>query len=99
MLDAVKMLIAFFSFKSSTSKKLSNCISPTFVNQILKEWDKFCLTVGSHLWSVHQNPHLFKEPQLEQFISAFFSSTGKLSGKQSNQSNSTGWVNWEAQSI
>lgn len=82
-----KMLIAFFRYTSSTSKKKkkSNFIAATFVNQILTEWGNFSLTVDLHLKSVHQKPHLSTESQLEQFISAFSSTTGKLTMKQSKQ--------------
>lgn len=79
-------------------RKTSNFISATFVNQILKEWGNFGLTVDLHLKSVHQNPHLSTEPQLEQFISAFFSTTGKLTGQQRKQSSNDSLLSCEAQS-
>lgn len=57
------------------------------------------MTVDLHLTSIHQTPHLSTEPQLEQFISAFFSATGKFAGKQSEQSSSDSLLSCESQSI
>lgn len=91
-----KTLIVFLRFTSSTSERHPTLFQLPLSTKYLKN-QAICLTVDLHLKTVHQKTHLSTEPQLEQF-SAFFSTTGKLTWKQSNQSSSDRLLSYEGQS-